>query len=58
MTTFINQSTENMVLTLPFDIAQEVIERMKTNKKAIIHLITNKINDGILNTIIKNILNN
>jgi hypothetical protein len=53
MKTFVNQKTEDMYLTLPFDIAQEVIERMKANGKAIIHLITNKFVDGVLKTTIK-----
>jgi hypothetical protein len=53
MKTFINQANPDEFLTLPFTTAQEVIERMKTNKKVIIHLIINKIENGVLKTIIK-----
>ena len=53
MKTFANQKTEDVFLTLPFHIAQEVIKTMKTNGKAVIHLITNKIDNGILKTTIK-----
>jgi len=53
MKTFINQKSEDMYLTLPFDIAQEVIGRMKVNGKCVIHLITTKVVDGCLKTTIK-----
>jgi len=42
-----------MYLTLPFNIAQEVIGRMNNNDKCTIDLITNKIDNGILKTTIK-----
>jgi len=53
MKTFINQKSEDMYLTLPFDIAQEVIGRMKVNGKCVIHLITTKVVDNCLKTTIK-----
>ena len=53
MKTFINQKSEDTYLTLPFGVAQEVIKRMKVNNKCVIHLITNKIDNGILKTTIK-----
>ena len=53
MRTFKNQKSEDLFLTLPFNIAQEVIKTMKANKKAVIHLITNKLHDGVLKTTIK-----
>jgi hypothetical protein len=53
MKTFYNQTTEDEFLTLPYKIAQEVIQRMKLNKNCFIHLITIKFIDGVLKQTIK-----
>lgn len=53
MKTFINQKSEDMFLTLPFNIAQEVIERMKNNVKCSIHKIDTFFDNGVLKQKIK-----
>lgn len=53
MKTFANQTTEDQYLTLPYQIANEVLTVMRKNGKATIHLITTHFVDGILKQTIK-----
>lgn len=53
MKTCVNQGTEDSYLTLPFVIAQEVLERMKKNSKCIIHSITTSLENDVVKQTIK-----
>jgi hypothetical protein len=51
--TFFNQESEDMYLTLPWGLAEQVIKSMKKNPNTCIHLITHGFDNGVLKTTIK-----